>query len=591
VGKPYQFGTTRQYGVDMSVEPFLLKPGFCSFAENRTFRTGVNSTRPSISEMAMVFDSDADRAHFESGNMQGVHAYEPNGSSGVPGILACVSGVMFFGKLTGVSIQWTAIDRTMNAEVLSVVFAQGEEQVYWQNGVNNPRAWDGKTVRVLDKANQMPIGNLMCYAHGRIVVADELGRIWVSDHFNGAGTGIRTNMDNFTETMTTGGGFFNAPAFLGRIRAMTVAPYADNWFAQGNVVLGYDNGFATMDIRPQRQDWLGPRVSFTGGGAAGQRCVTSVNSEIWYRRHDGIGAYRQSRGNFESGVDTPVSDEVRPILDADTPFLREFQPMAYFGNRLFCGVWPQRDVYGEQWRVYCEKMVVADLAKGSQSSGLPGLTWEGLWSGVRPTGFVVITADGVRRMLVLSFDQDAKNRCYEMLETITGRDYLLTSSGQESKQIASAWTFSSSMDDDGAFSRKRMSGVSRIILNHQGQFSLEAFIKSENLPEWTQMVAVAAPGNSCVFSCSGMGYQSFSITRSIKTSAFDQTKCNSFSTVPVGVGFWFTIRMQCLGNVSLVGSVFLGDTLDDSTSCLDNSLADYGDIYACQSTAPQYLIH
>ena len=496
---------------------------------------------------------------------------------------------MFFGKLTGQAIQWRVIDDTGDPTVLQVVFAQGEEQVYWQNGVNPAKAWDGSSspIRELNTSTKMPRGTLMCYAHGRIVVGDDIGRIWVSDHFNGAGAGVRTNMDNFTETMTTGGGFYNAPASLGQLRSMIVAPYADNWFAQGSVVLGYDNGFATMDIRPQRTEWPGPRVSFTGAGAVGQRSIVCVNSEIWYRRHDGIGAYRQSRNDFEQGMDTPVSDEVRPVLDSDTPALRMFQPMAYFGNRLFYGVWPQREDVGGAWKVYCEKMVVADLARGSAASGLPGLTWEGLWSGFRPCGFATLTVDGAHRMLVFSADKDGKNRIYEVLETTSGRDYLENGT----RQIRSWWTFASSMQDNSLFSRKRLMGGSRIILNHQGPFELRCDFKPENAPYWYPFMETAGVDSACQFSCSGFGYQSFMVTRSLKASAPDELKCRPFAKNPANTGFWFNIMFQAGGNISMVGTVFLADTLDDNTTCLDNDTQDYSGFYSCQQQVEPYLLY
>lgn len=576
-------------GVDMSVPANRVAAGLCPLAENRTFRGNVNATRPSFSELDLMFESEGDRLAFQGGVFQGMHSYQGSGTANEPGILVAVSGIVFHGKLTGQAVQLKVIDRSGDKTVLAVNFAQGEEQVYWQNGVDFPKAWDGTNdgLRVLDTNGQMPVGTLLCYAHGRMVVGDELGRIWVSDAFQGAGPGIRTNMDNFSETTLAGGGYFNAPAQLGQLRCITVAPFADNWFAQGSVVFGYDNGFATMDIRGPRIEWADMRVSFTGAGTVGQRGIVSVNSEIWFRRHDGIGTYRQARSDFESGMDTPISDEVSPILNSDTPALRWAQPMAYFGNRLFLGVWPQREQFGDSWMVYCDRMLVADLARGTESSGDRGFSWEGTWTGLRPSGFAVVGADGERRMLVFSVDPDLTNRVYEVMETTHGRDFI---DGGNPINIQSAWILSSTTRDKSAFNAKRLNGTGRIIITHRSAWDMKAFFKAETSPYWTECLDVSGTGD-CPFSCEGLGYQSFDITRSLKTGSPDELNCKPFAKRPASTGFWFQFLFVANGNVTFDRSVFLCDILEDPTTCLDNSDYDYSGAYACQAKLLPYYLH
>lgn len=588
MAKPIEFAHTRQVGIDESVPVQWLQREYVAGAVNRTFRGAVNATRPSFSSFNHLFATIADQDLFRRGAVQGMHAYVTAGTNLSPGILVSVSGTVFFGRIAGSSIDWEVIDNTGAINAIEVTFAQAEEQVYWQNGIDFPRAWDGANIRVINGENQMPIGKLITYCHGRMVVADELNRVWVSDHFLGQGFGNRENMDNFTETNTMLGGFFQAPSNLGELNMLRVMPFADNWFAQGPLVLGYERGFCSLDLSISRDKWTDMRVTFAGAGAVGNRCHTVANSDIWYRRSDGVGTFRQGREDYSNSSATPISDEASTTFSGDTEYMRRYQPMAFFDNRVLMGVWPQHYTAEESdvENIYCETMLVSDLAKGTRSSGETGLSWEGIWTGVRPICIVTLPSGGTDRCIILSFDTDHTNRVYELLTTTTGADY---ANGREIP-IRGWWSTSAINPDVGAtFWPKKLLGNGFCLIQHRGPFSIRQGYRANTSSDWVEFLNFTVD-EPCGFECNTRGYSEIKTLRQLRTSATDPMVCQEFTNIPASVGYWFDFAFSVTGDVTFVAAVQFVDILGDSSSCLSNDDATYNQRVACAYDAKIYTI-
>lgn len=586
--KPIELAHTRQIGIDESVPPQWLGREFLSGAVNRTFRGAVNSTRPSLSAFNNIFQSLADQDLFRRGCVQGMHAYVTAGTNLSPGILVSVSGTVFFGRIAGLTIDWTVIDRTGAINAIEVVFAQAEEQVYWQNGIDMPRAWDGSNARIAGGDGRMPIGKLITYCHGRMVVADELNRVWISDHFLGNGYGNRENMDNFSESSTSLGGFYQAPSNLGELNMLRVMPYADNWFAQGPLVLGYERGFCSMDITKIRSEWTDMRVTYLGAGCVGHKCTTVANSDIWYRRSDGIGTFRQGREEFTNSSDSPISEQASLTLSADTEYMRRYQPMAFFDGRVITGVWPQRhtEMNSDIENVYCDTMLVCDLTKGTPSSGDLGMSWDGIWTGVRPISIVTLPSGGSDRCIIISFDLDKTNRVYELLTTVTGNDY---AAGAE-VPIRGWWSTSAiNPDPSVTFWQKRLTGNGFCMIQHRGPFSIRQSYRANSSSTWNVFLDHDV-SNQCSFDCTGRGYNEVRTLRQLRTSATDPTFCQEFTNIPASVGYWFDFSFDVVGDVTFVASVQFLDIIGDSSSCITNDDATYSQRIHCDYESKIYTI-
>ncbi len=149
--------------------------------------------------------------------------------------------------------------------------------------------------RLFPGKGQMPIGTIMEYAFGRVFVSDKYNQIYASDIIFGAGFTDTTNTQNFTEiTYWAEGGAFSTPAMMGEITAMKVMPYiGGNLRGQGELVVLTSNGAFSMDVSIPRTLWNTSniqRISLLGRGCTSSN-VALVNSELWFRSHDGWAFY------------------------------------------------------------------------------------------------------------------------------------------------------------------------------------------------------------------------------------------------------------------------------------------------------------
>jgi len=184
--------------------------------------------------------------------------------------------------------------------------------------------------RLNPAANQMPIGTIMAYAYGRVVVSNAQNNIYVSDIIYGNGFTDTANTQNFTEqTYWAEGGSFTPPANLGLITGMRVMPSLNiNVRGQGELVVFCENGSFTLDISQTRTSWQLSniqKVSLIGRGCRSPWSITGVNNDVYFRSDDGWAFYNNAQVDFYQALSfKKVSREVQPWVNYDTPWLRQF---------------------------------------------------------------------------------------------------------------------------------------------------------------------------------------------------------------------------------------------------------------------------
>ena len=436
---PIKDGHSVLIGMDGSTEPSYLADTVCAKAVNRKFRGGLNSTRPRFIATQETFESPEDEELFRTGNVQGALAYQSTSPDYDAGVLVAVAGTIFFGQITTQKIAWRVILRdAYDSTFLHFWFVQGANMVYGQNGVERPFEWNGveDTARVLPEvgptpndpaatAPYTPTGNIMAYSHGYIAVANDRNQIAISDHIYQFGFGNEGAMHVFSDIPGYKGGLFGVPANLGNITGAATIPQSRFRNGQGELVFFTENGAFAIDLSPARDQWQDTRTTLVGAGCVAPYSIIPVNNDLWYRRPDGISAYKQARNDEDTKwTDIPLSREVNNWLARDSDWLLRYASMAYFDNRILCTVFPQREPnqYGYGDHRFFNGLVALDLDPGSTTSNVEGgFGWDGLWTGPRPTQILTIDISGRRRCFVLSFDKDRKNRTYE-LTTTTGTD-------------------------------------------------------------------------------------------------------------------------------------------------------------------------
>jgi hypothetical protein len=301
---------------------------------------------------------------------------------------------------------------------------QGFEWLVIQDGLGKPVVWDGKSAARRAGEDEVPTGSVMATIHGRLVVAsaDGTNQIAVGDIVYGEDQTSTADIIKFTEIQYWAeGGAFGAPVYVGDITGLSPMAYLDTGTGQNELVVLGTNGAVSMDLSIPREQWLDSRImriSLIGGGCVSSHSVSHMNGDLFFRSAEGIRSYRNSRSEFQQQwSQTPISSDVRRWIDYDAPDLLQFNSQVTWNNFLFSTCSPQlegpNNLYAGFHR-YHRGFVVMDAQPNSSTvrSGVP--LWYGLWTGIRPTQFVTGRIDSEERCFAFSYDQDGRNRLYEI---------------------------------------------------------------------------------------------------------------------------------------------------------------------------------
>ncbi len=589
---------------DAATHPSYLPPELVAESVNRTFRGGVNRTRPSIRYIKIVAgenQSDSIVNDIETGNFQGAYPYRSTGFNTHDGIVISVSGKIYFLKvvnnlayayiLPGIADPFKPIGGWNDASLMHTWFVQAEDRLYIQNGYQNAIAWNGdlssNAYRLNPFKGKMPIGTIMEYAFGRVFVSDRYNQIYASDIIYGNGFTDTSNTENFTEiTYWAEGGAFTTPANMGNITAMKVMPMlSGNLRGQGELVIMTENGAFSMDVSIPRAQWNTTniqRISLLGRGATSPY-VTTVNSELWYRSQDGWAFYSNSQSEFYRYFSMrKLSREVNKWVSRDTPWLRQFASTMYFDNYLISTVAPEtKRTSAAGLNRYHRGMVVLDLDQGSSPAPDAQLTfrWNGLWTGIRPTQLLATQINGERRGFAFSFDQDNKNRLYEITNK-RGDDYGPSGTVKIKGFFTTGRYDFSRSQETNKFLRKRIKGGEMWLSEIQGNAISQVSFRADSNPCWAELNPPTDFGcppcspvvENCVPRKSGNLYKRY------KFNTPDAEICNDISGIPAVEGSEFQIKVELEGAVTvdrvrLMANIKnnddspIGDCPEDETEC------------------------
>lgn len=412
---------TGQWGGDAQAVPADM----AHTAINRFFREDRNATRPRIQTINAHFDTEADRIWFEGANGQGMFFRTPYPTNNNSSIMVSIAGKLFSGTVIGRDVYWTVVFDGNSRFMCNAWFVQGFEWTVIQDGIHEPIFWNGTDpARRSDPTKgEMPIGSVMAYIHGRFALASADGKntIQVGDIVYG---NSNTNHDDillFTDQeYWAEGGSFDIATNLGDIMGLYPMPWLDTGTGANELVALCTQGFTSFDLSQDRTTWLDQQVQKIS--MIGQGCVSSIgfcglNADLFYRRSDGVGSYRNARTIFsQNRAATPVSREVNNWLSTDRSDLLKFVPMVSWQNMVITGISPQlapplNPCAG--WNRYCRGMVIFDAQTSSTTARDGAAVWHGAWTGIRPWGFAQGFINGADRCFAMSYDRDGRNRLYE----------------------------------------------------------------------------------------------------------------------------------------------------------------------------------
>ena len=158
-GRVYD-GSTLTIGMDAETHPSILPAEFVSSCVNRSFRQGVNATRPPFTEIPITpaYGQDASILEdFQTGNFQGAWPYRAIKSGSLDGFVVSVAGTIYFLSIVNnVGTLYKLISGN-DPTMMHTWFVQAEDWIYIQNGYQDPIAWSGDLSGV--PTNLQAVGN------------------------------------------------------------------------------------------------------------------------------------------------------------------------------------------------------------------------------------------------------------------------------------------------------------------------------------------------------------------------------------------------------------------------------------------------
>jgi len=564
-------GFTSIIAQDADTHPSYLPEFYVSESVNRTFRGGINRTRPSIRNLKIVAgigQSETIVNDIENGNFQGAYPYRKVTPEALgDGLIISVEGKIYFLHIkNNVAYAYIlpGIQSWNDGSLMHTWFVQAEDWVYIQNGYQYAIAWNGdihtNAYRLLPSKQQMPIGTIMEYAFGRVFVSDKYNNIYASDIIFGNGFTDTKNTQNFTEiTYWAEGGAFATPATMGNITAMKVMPYiGGNLRGQGELVVLTTNGAFSMDVSIPRLLWNESniqRISLLGRGCASPY-TSLVNSELWFRSHDGWAFYSNSQSEFGRYFALrKLSREVNKWVNLDTRWLRQFESAMYTNNYLLSTVAPQtKKNQARGLHRYHKGMVVLDLDQTASPSPDANLTfrWNGVWTGFRPTQLLTASIDEQQRGFGFSFDTDEKNRLYEVTGE-AGDDYGPSGTRQIESFITTGRYDFSRTQATNKFMRKKLTGGEMWLSEVPGEVESSVDYRSDSNQCWNELKVPTTFGcnpcspvvDGCVPRTGGNQYKRYKFTTP------DPTICNDISEIPAVEGSEFQLKISLTGTATI----------------------------------------
>lgn len=309
---------------------------------------------------------------------------------------------------SGSSVEWIYAD-TNSALKETGWSVQAENHWIYQDNHSLPIIFNGSdSRRSIPADNEVPVGNVMAYSMGRLVVAlTNRTSFRIGDLVWGAGS--RSDMLHFTENdFLNEGGDFIVPSGYGPITAIKSLSMMDTQLGQGPLMVGTPGVICTLNLPFDRTTWknlTNPIQTITPVlGPTAQDSTVNINTDIWYRGTDnGIHSFIQARRDFTTWGNTPQSTELGKTLEHDSAWMLDRGSSVFFDNRLLETCSPTDSSMG----VWHRGLVALDFNLISSMQGKTAPAWEGIWSGLRILKIVTGLVSGKQRCFIYALD-DAK---------------------------------------------------------------------------------------------------------------------------------------------------------------------------------------
>jgi hypothetical protein len=394
---------------------------------------------------------------FKNGKFQGSKEYKTNNETCS---IVVISGHIYSLNLETFILSCLTTKKTAINELVDRCYiVQAGPFVIVQDGISTPRIIQGSSLRLSDQSKEeVPVGKLMAYGHGRLAIQTSDRHLILGDPFIAYRP---SNVLRFKETkILNEGGGFTVSDKLGKIISLQYSNVSDTSTGDGPLLAICENGFSTFAVNNPRRNWMNipmQKVQLLGSGIVGMDASTNVNEDILYRSHEGIRSYAVGRTESSSAYKyTELSREVEPYIQADKGHSSKFISMAFFDKRMLSTTGPKGiKVKMRNWQEakeryeenpteenaralrlqvtddVCFKGIIsfdfsmAGFTKSTSESQYQRLTtgsYDGIWTGVRPTKIFSSIVGAEKRCFMFAKNSFGENTFHEITRKYNGRD-------------------------------------------------------------------------------------------------------------------------------------------------------------------------
>lgn len=408
-------------GVDTGRSPSRIDKNQLAGLVNATTRNDSIGQRPGWKQSLLRFDTGLQTV-FQQGWFQRGIGYHPRSNSS-PHLVLSISGRLFRVDVETWEVSEISFPGSNNPNQQRAWFVQFEEYVGWQDNQDIPLIYDGSSARRSDvlgeggsidgkPKKQLPVGNVMGYCNGRLVVALPDRRSFTIGDIVGGPSGAGSSGNRLAPSFFTENQFLNevigftVPVGKGPITGITPIAQIDTSLGQGPALVVTSDGGFSLNLPTDRTTWLNVTYpiqtnSLIGNGFASHESLVLVNGDAWGRSLDGIRSYFTARRDFGMWANTPFSHEVSKYLEADGTMFLEWASGALHDNRLLQTCAP-RLVPGRG--VVFDGLVALDFSPITAIGKREPPAWDGLWIGVSAYQLIQLDINGVTHVYAVTLD-------------------------------------------------------------------------------------------------------------------------------------------------------------------------------------------
>lgn len=340
---------------------------------------------------------------------------------------------------------------------------------------------------------ELPAGRALTYGMGRVWESMIDGVSFLAgDIVDGSGGApmynYRDSVLKITEnTFLFEGGLFRVPGTAGDIKAMQFCALLDVSLGQGPLQVFTPNCVFSCQAPVDRTTWAkvtNPILtqSLIGAGGTNQNSVALANGDIIFRSSDAlIRSLLMARLDFDRWSNTPISREMKRVLDQENTSLLAYSTAVVFDNRFLLGTGLTASNRG----VFSSSLIALNFDPVSSLRGTDESVYDGQWSGLNVLQLVNGFFGGIARCFAICLSQDLTQiEIHEILPS----DTPASSNFDDGSTPITDYLESPVLDfgdrKAAAHTYKRLAYGEIFVDSITGPVQFQAFYKPDQWPDW-----------------------------------------------------------------------------------------------------------